>query len=55
MSEKERNKKWPTDSENRHRWCDDCKGKYVGTRDCPSCGGTLTFIDEVVIQRPIKK
>lgn len=48
-------KKWPTDNEERHRWCDDCQGKYIGVRECPSCGGKNTAIDEVVLRVPKRK
>lgn len=51
---KEMNKEHSTDNETYHRWCEDCEGKYIGTRNCPNCNGTNTGIDEPTIQRPKK-
>lgn len=45
--------KYPTDNEQRHRWCEDCEMKYIGKRKCPDCGSENTGIDEPII-RPQK-
>lgn len=48
-------KKYPTDNEVHHRWCEDCEGKYKGLRECPQCKGSNTAIDEPIIRVPKKR
>ncbi len=45
-------KKYKTDNEVHHRWCEDCEGKYKGLRNCPECNGINTGIDEPIIKTP---